>query len=414
MSNAQNIKKDYFWNTLGVLAQNAISPLLLIVVTRVNGIADSGIFSFAFAVSLMLWALGMWGGRTYQVSDVKAEYSQKSYVMVRLILSIVILVIAICFATVNNYSAQMTWTIVLLTIFKIAESYADVLYGILQANGKLYVSGKSLVIKAVLGFVAFVGIDMIFHDMQLAVISLVLVNFAILLLYDLPYAKRFDGVLPAVSEVRKYISNAFRILRTTVWVFVMFFLAMFTLNIPRYFIEKNAPEEVGYFGIIAMPITLIVLLITFILQPKVRDMAVAYQSRKLKEFHDTTLKILGLAAMVGAFVLAVSAVAGVWLLNLVFGVNFDAYWLPLTIVIVGGLANGLVTVLLNVYVMMRRLRQPVIVLIGTNVVLAIACLLFMREHSLLFGVSAYAVTSGAQLLALMGSYLYSKRRAHNA
>lgn len=102
------------------------------------------------------------------------------------------------------------------------------------------------------------------------------------------------------------------------------------------------------------------------------------------------------------------------ILNLVFGVNFDAYWLPLTIVIVGGLANGLVTVLLNVYVMMRRLRQPVIVLIGTNVVLAIACLLFMREHSLLFGVSAYAVTSGAQLLALMGSYLYSKRRAHNA
>ena len=37
----QNIKKDYLWNSLGSLLQSAISPVLLIVITRLNGIDDS-------------------------------------------------------------------------------------------------------------------------------------------------------------------------------------------------------------------------------------------------------------------------------------------------------------------------------------------------------------------------------------
>ena len=73
----KSVRKDYFWNTLGALLQSALSPLLLIVVTRVNGIDDSGIFSFAFSVAIIFWALGMWGGRTYQVSDTKGILDSK-------------------------------------------------------------------------------------------------------------------------------------------------------------------------------------------------------------------------------------------------------------------------------------------------------------------------------------------------
>jgi hypothetical protein len=58
-----------------VLLQNAISPLLLIVITRVNGIDDSGLFSLAFSVSIILWSLAMWGGRTYQVLGVPLKGS---------------------------------------------------------------------------------------------------------------------------------------------------------------------------------------------------------------------------------------------------------------------------------------------------------------------------------------------------
>ena len=37
----QSQKKDYIWNSLGSLLQSAISPVLLIVITRLNGIDTS-------------------------------------------------------------------------------------------------------------------------------------------------------------------------------------------------------------------------------------------------------------------------------------------------------------------------------------------------------------------------------------
>ena len=76
----QNIKKDYLWNSLGSLLQSAISPVLLIIITRLNGIDDSGLFSFALSLSVVFWAVSLWGGRTYQVSDVKREFSSGGYV----------------------------------------------------------------------------------------------------------------------------------------------------------------------------------------------------------------------------------------------------------------------------------------------------------------------------------------------
>ena len=56
----QNIKKDYLWNSLGSLLQSAISPVLLIIITRLNGIDDSGLFSFALSLSVVFWAVSLW------------------------------------------------------------------------------------------------------------------------------------------------------------------------------------------------------------------------------------------------------------------------------------------------------------------------------------------------------------------
>jgi hypothetical protein len=57
----QSQKKDYIWNSLGSLLQSAISPVLLIVITRLNGIEDSGLFSFALSLSVVFWAISLWG-----------------------------------------------------------------------------------------------------------------------------------------------------------------------------------------------------------------------------------------------------------------------------------------------------------------------------------------------------------------
>ena len=121
----QNIKKDYLWNSLGSLLQSAISPVLLIIITRLNGIDDSGLFSFAISLSVVFWAVSLWGGRTYQVSDVKREFSSGGYVAVRFIASLIVAISAVVFCVLNGYSTTKTGLIMILVTFKILESIAD-------------------------------------------------------------------------------------------------------------------------------------------------------------------------------------------------------------------------------------------------------------------------------------------------
>ena len=101
----QSKKKDYIWNSLGSLLQSAISPVLLIVITRLNGIDDSGLFSFAISLSVVFWAVSLWGGRTYQASDVKREFCSGGFVAVRFAASLFVGVFSVGVFVFDGYKA---------------------------------------------------------------------------------------------------------------------------------------------------------------------------------------------------------------------------------------------------------------------------------------------------------------------
>lgn len=253
----QNIKKDYLWNSLGSLLQSAISPVLLIVITRLNGIDDSGLFSFAISLSVVFWAVSLWGGRTYQVSDVKREFSSGGYVAVRFVASLIVAISAIVFCVLNGYSTTKTGLIMILVTFKILESIADSLYGILQIHHKLYVAGISLTMKAILGFAAFMAVDIVTKNVIYGALAILLVNMLIIFFYDILWVRRVDAISISKKICKEYITQAIAIMKHTSAVFVVMFLTMFSLNIPRYFLDKAHPDQIGYFGIMAMPITLL-------------------------------------------------------------------------------------------------------------------------------------------------------------
>lgn len=406
----QALKRDYFWNTVGVLLQNATSPILLLIVTRINGIYESGIFSFAFAVSIILWALGMWGGRTYQVSDTRGEFSHRSYAMVRILLSVVMIIIAVGFSLINAYSSHMMLLIIVLTLFKVVESYADVLYGVLQSHNKLYLTGISLTVKSLVGVVLFIVVDFLTHNVLYASLVVVAVNLTALVFYDLRYTQKYEkNILTNITE-RTNINEALAIIKKCSGVFVVFFLALFSLNIPRYFIEKYSPDEIGYFGVIAMPITLIVLLMTFILQPNILSLSRAYLTKQYKIFSTIVHKILLMSTAIGLIVLAISGLYGPEILTIIFGVNFEQYRLPLLIIVAGGLASALTTVYLNIYVIMRKIKLPFVVLLITNILLAAASFVVIKNEGLIAGTVLYAVTNIVQFVLLKLDYDIQNRR----
>ncbi len=409
------MKKDYLWNTIGVLAQNAISPLLLVIVTRFNGIEDSGVFSFSFSVAIIFWTISMWGGRTYQVSDVKKEFSNKSYLMVRLLLGGVVFLAAVLFCILNQYDATKTGVILALVLFKIIESVADALYGVMQVHDRLYIAGKSLLYKSLAGFVAFVLVDVATNDIFLSSMAIVLSNMIVVACYDIPVTRRLESVGMSLDQLKSYSLSALEIIKRCWPVFIVAFLGAFSLNIPRYFLDIYHQEQIGYFGILAMPVTLVVLLMTFILQPNIIQLSRLLDTSAYQAFAKIVTKLSYFTLLIGLVIFIGAYLIGVQLLHFIFGVDFYEYKGGLMIIIVGAIANAVVAIFINVFVIMRRFKEQFYILLFTNGLLAVISAPVVELYGLLGGVTLFTIINILQVTLFWISYkLYLGRLEKNA
>ena len=393
-------KKDYIWNSIGSFLQSAISPILLIVITRLNGVGDSGLFSFARSLSVVFWAISLWGGRTYQVSDVKKDFSSGDYIVVRFISSLIVAVFSISFCILSGYDLIKTELIMVLVSFKILESIADSMYGVLQIHNRLYIVGISLTMKSVFGFMLFTLVDILTKNIIYGALSIFIVNIAVVIFYDIPWMKHVE----CVGLTKKNIMQAGKIMKKTAEVFVVVFLTMFSLNIPRYFLDKYHYDQIGYFGIMAMPITLLTLFISFVLQPNVVNLSELLKEKKIKEFTKIVSKIDFITFTLGILFVVSSYLIGVWALNTVFGIDINNFRIDLTIMVIGAVANAFVSIYVNLLIILRRFKGQFYTLLVTNILAVILSVYLIDRMAMLGSVLVFMIISFLQAIILLFIY----------
>ena len=393
-------KKDYIWNSIGSFLQSAISPILLIIITRLNGVGDSGLFSFAMSLSVVFWAISLWGGRTYQVSDVKKEFSSGDYIVVRFISSLIVAVFSISFCVLSGYDLIKTELIMVLVSFKILESIADSMYGVLQIHNRLYIVGISLTMKSVFGFMIFAIVDILTKNIVYGALSIFLVNIVVVIFYDIPWMKHVESV----GLTKKNIMQAGKIMKKTAEVFVVVFLTMFSLNIPRYFLDKYHYDQIGYFGIMAMPITLLTLFISFVLQPNVVNLSELLKKKKIKEFTKIVSKIDFITFTLGILFIVSSYLIGVWALNTVFGIDINNFRIDLTIMVIGAVANAFVSIYVNLLIILRRFKGQFYTLLVTNILAVILSVYLIDRLAMLGSVLVFMTISFLQAIILLFIY----------
>ena len=393
-------KKDYIWNSIGSFLQSAISPILLIVITRLNGVGDSGLFSFAMSLSVVFWAISLWGGRTYQVSDAKKEFSSGDYIVVRFISSLIVAVFSISFCVLSGYDLIKTELIMVLVSFKILESIADSMYGVLQIHNRLYIVGISLTMKSVFGFILFTLVDILTKNIIYGALSIFIVNIAVVIFYDIPWMKHVESV----DLTKKNIMQAVKIMKKTAEVFVVVFLTMFSLNIPRYFLDKYHYDQIGYFGIMAMPITLLTLFISFVLQPNVVNLSELLKKKKIKEFTKIVSKIYFITFTLGILFVISSYLIGVWVLNIVFGIDINNFRIDLTIMVIGAVANAFVSIYVNLLIILRRFKGQFYTLLVTNILAVVLSAYLIDRLAMLGSVLIFMIISFLQAIILLFIY----------
>ena len=66
-------RKNFIWNVLGTGLNAFNSLFFMIIVTRLNGVDQAGIFTIAFSTACIIYFVGVYAGRIYQVTELNKE-----------------------------------------------------------------------------------------------------------------------------------------------------------------------------------------------------------------------------------------------------------------------------------------------------------------------------------------------------
>ena len=322
--------KNFIWNSIGTGFNSFNSLFFLIIVTRINGLDQAGIFSIAYATSIILYTIAMYSGRLCQVTDTKNKIGDKDYILTRFVTTMIMSLGAAIFLIIRHYPLYKTGVFIALAIFKGIEAFSDVLYGVMQKNDVLYKAGMSLTAKGVIGLILFGIIDYFTKNLIIACTALIIVNALILAIYD--YLFVTSKLIDKDRKLDK--SNVLSILKSEFFVFVNSFAGIYILNAPKYAIDSFLTDNIqAIYGYIMMPATVMTLFTQFIVMPVLGKLKELYASGDLKGMTKLTNKIKLIVVAFGAFAVGCAFLLGPEFLGLIYGVELLSYRMNLCVII---------------------------------------------------------------------------------
>lgn len=376
-------KSAYIWNTVSAMENSFQTMGLLLVITRLHNMEDSAVFSIAYAVGNLWIALGKYGIRHFQVTDVREKYSYGTYLKMRYFSCFFMLsasLVYTCAGRAGGYSWYKAACVMLACLIKLVDAFEDVLHGRLQQKEKLHIAGKVLSLRLFLYIGAFVLLYVITENL--------LITLLISFLFTLVLAVYLNGLvreeLETDKEERQEKGRVRELMLECLPLCVSFFLNTYLFNAPKYLIDELVSDEVqSCFNVIFMPVFVISLLSNFIFQPMLHKSAVLWEKKEYKKFHRIIFRQTAII-----FALTLLADAGGWFLGVpvlgwIFDVKLDSYRLLLVLLISSG---GISAYINFMHMVLTTLRKQNILLISYLFTAAAMLFIggyFMRRFGLL-------------------------------
>lgn len=356
------MKKNFIWNIIGSTFSACISLFFMIVVTRVNGVDSAGIFTFAFSTAMLLYIIGIYSGRTYQVTDDDKEISDSDYIYSKIFTCLVMVFIGLIFCLVRDYDFIKLLIIMELTLYKALEAFSEGIYAIIQENNELYRVGVSLFLKAIISLIFFVLIDILTKNLIISIGCIILVNFMVIWLYDFNNLKKLKFKMDEFKfyPVKKIIIYGFS-------AFAFVFLTQYVINASKYVIDDVLPNSSQtIYGIILMPATVILLLGQFVIQPFLLPLKLRLKEDK-KKFLSMTIMLCGVIVVLGILSLIFIYLFGVPILNILYGIKLNKYLMDLLIIIMGATLYEITVILSTSLITMRSTFSQFVVFIIVSI-----------------------------------------------
>lgn len=236
------------FNTIGTVFYFACQYLLTILVVRIGGFEDAGIFAMVLSITNIFSCVALFGLRNFQVSDVRDEYTDLNYLHARIVtitLSLLLFAIVVPFLHLNAYTL---WCTVIYLLYKYGETISDLCFSYYQKKNTYRSILVSLILKGILVLISFVVVLMLTHSLFMTLVANTVVYYALIAVYDLPILRR---LISFKGNARESWKKSLQILKQC-WPLMIYACLVPYLNfVTRYSIEGSYGEDIlgGYSSI---------------------------------------------------------------------------------------------------------------------------------------------------------------------
>ena len=382
--------KNVFYNTFGNIFYSFCQWLITIVVVYLENyeFGAAGILSLAMTTSSSFSAISLFSMRNYQISDTKGEFAQGQYVSSRIITCAAALVACIIYAIPGNNLFQIL-CIAAFMLVRIAESFADVLFGVDQMHDRYGLICLSCTLRGIMTAGSFIVVMRMTHNLVLTLFTMAVLNLLIVVIIDVRMTFKLEKIIIKLKD-----KSLIKLFKQCLPLVVFTFLLSLVNLIPKQVLNMVLGEDaLGVYSSIASPTLVVQVFASVAFAPFIPKLAQLLEQKEYDKF----LKIqrftyIGLVVLAGV-VLAGAALLGRPALFLLFKEDILEYYdLFIPIVCCTILLAG-VWVIDAIVVTVRRLK---ILLIGMAVDFVILCLITYPCITI-YGQNG---TSYAQIIAL--------------
>lgn len=307
------LQRNLVFNTAGSLLFYVCQAVMNLLVTALAGVEANGLLATAMTIANVALSAASFGMRTFQVSDLRSQYADRTYLLSRYLTVALAWTGCMAFAFVNTYSAQQRWVIFLYAGYRLVESWSDVWHAYLQKAERMDIVGISFGVRGLLTAGTVVAGLLLTHDLIITLAVLLVLNAGYVLVVDIPLARRRSDLKS--REGGSVASLLWQCLPLAVYASINTSIG----SVPRYFCERILGSvALNYFANVFLPVMLLQVAAVYLFVPFITTFARLWNDRDAAGWRKALrLGTLALAALWAAGAAGV-ALLGRWGLNLLY------------------------------------------------------------------------------------------------
>ncbi len=312
------LREQSLVNSFGSLVLLGAQWLISVLLVRLNGYEDAGVFSLAMTVSNVFSTVANYGLRNYQLTNIDRKDSQGQYLLMRMSTALISSLLCAVYLLLNgNYSVSEKIAVLLYLLYSMSIVMGDSLMGSLQLKDRLELNGFSNILRGALCFALFAVTLLLSKSLLLALTGMAAGSILIVVFFDW---REYRRLYPPIDDFRTEFIASLSLYREGFPVMLSTVIPMIITAFPRTQIQRIAgTEQLGVFSTVFTPAVILSTVIPPLLVGRIPVIAAQWRTGDHKALRKTILVEYLIVFAVSAAAMLCAFLLGKPVLSLVYG-----------------------------------------------------------------------------------------------